>query len=108
MATATATGGVPEVRRPDPRFWAGRAVCVGASRAPGPVDEESPFELEKLRVDYVHAKRAAERLALEGPRPAVVTNPGYLLGPEDHERSVMGRLCARFWRGRVPLAPPGG
>jgi dihydroflavonol-4-reductase len=38
----------------------------------------------------------------------VVVNPGYLVGPEDYERSVMGRLCSRFWRGRVLLAPPGG
>jgi dihydroflavonol-4-reductase len=38
----------------------------------------------------------------------VVVNPAYLVGPEDHERSVMGRTCVRFWKGRLPLAPPGG
>jgi dihydroflavonol-4-reductase len=83
-------------------------VAIGASRQPIPVTEDSPFELDNLRVDYVHAKRAAERVALEARPPAVVTNPGYLLGPEDYERSVMGRFCSRFWRGRVPLTPPGG
>jgi len=83
-------------------------VAIGASRRPRPVTEESPFELDNLRVDYVQAKRAAERVALEARRPAVVTNPGYLLGPDDHEHSVLGRFCNRFWRGRVPLTPPGG
>ena len=38
----------------------------------------------------------------------VVTNPGYLVGPEDFERSVMGRFCVRYWRGMLPIAPPGG
>ena len=41
-------------------------------------------------------------------RDVVVTNPGYLLGPEDHQRSVMGRFCKRYWKGRIPIAPPGG
>ncbi len=84
-------------------------VAVGASRTPVPVTEDTAFTLQGLRVDYVHAKRIAELVALDTPgRHVVVTNPGYLLGPDDHERSVMGRFCARFWKGRVPLAPPGG
>ncbi len=29
------------------------------------LDEDSPFRLDDLRIDYVHAKRAAERIALE-------------------------------------------
>jgi dihydroflavonol-4-reductase len=83
-------------------------VAIGASRQPVAVTEDSPFELDNLRVDYVQAKRAAESVALGARRPAVVTNPGYLIGPDDCERSVMGRFCGRFWRGRVPLTPPGG
>lgn len=86
-------------------------VTVGASRRPTALTEESPFNLEHLPVDYVHAKRAAERAALEAAARGshlVVANPGYLVGPDDHERSVMGRFCVRFWKGRVPLAPAGG
>jgi dihydroflavonol-4-reductase len=86
-------------------------VAVGASRAREVLDEDSPFDLDRLKVDYVHAKRAAEEAALAaaaGGRHVVVVNPGYMVGPEDHEPSVMGRLCARFWSGRVPLALPGG
>jgi dihydroflavonol-4-reductase len=86
-------------------------VAVGASRIGVALVEDSPFDLTTLQVDYVHAKRAAEELALQAQgrgRWVVVTNPGYLLGPEDHERSVMGRFCLRFWKGRLLMAPPGG
>jgi dihydroflavonol-4-reductase len=87
-------------------------VAVGATRAGEPVlTEDSPFTLGGLRVGYVRAKRAAEEEALAAAaagRDVVVVNPGYLFGPDDPGPSVMGRLCARFWRGRVLLAPPGG
>lgn len=86
-------------------------VTVGASRTAEPLDEDGPFALDEIAVDYVHAKRAAESIALDraaGGHDVVVTNPGYLVGPEDFERSVMGRFCARYWRGQLPLASPGG
>jgi dihydroflavonol-4-reductase len=86
-------------------------VAVGASRAPSLLDESAAFGLEQLRVDYVHAKRVAEALVLAAAdrgADAVVVNPGYLVGPEDHEASVMGRFCLRCWQGKVPLVPPGG
>ncbi len=86
-------------------------VTVGATLDPESLDEESPFALDHLKIDYVHAKRAAERIALEhaaAGRDVVLTNPGYLIGPEDFERSVMGRFCIRYWRGMLPVAPPGG
>ncbi len=86
-------------------------VTVGASRDQDLLDEESPFALDDLKMDYVHAKRSAEQQALEragAGRDVVVTNPGYLIGPDDFERSVMGRFCVRYWRGMLPVAPPGG
>jgi dihydroflavonol-4-reductase len=86
-------------------------VTVGASRDKEALDEDSSFRLEDLKIAYVHAKRAGESIALEHAargRDVVVTNPGYLIGPEDFERSVMGRFCVRYWRGMIPFAPPGG
>ena len=56
---------------------------------------------------YVTAKRQAEEIAIDEGN-AIVVNPGYLTGPEDSEKSVMGRICTRFWKGRLFLAPPGG
>ena len=83
-------------------------VAVGASPTGEVLTEESPFNLGGVKLDYVQAKRAAEELALGSDRDVVAVNPGYLIGPEDFEKSVMGKLCHRFWRGRAPLAPPGG
>jgi len=83
-------------------------VAVGASRSGEVLNEESPFNLGRLNLAYVQAKRAAEELTLGSDRDVVAVNPGYLIGPEDYEKSVMGKLCHRFWRGRAPLAPPGG
>ena len=86
-------------------------VAVGGSRGGRVLDERSAFNLAHLKVDYVRAKRDAEGIALNAAahgQRIVVVNPGYLVGPEDYEDSVMGRFCRRFWNGRVPLAPPGG
>jgi dihydroflavonol-4-reductase len=83
-------------------------VAVGASRSGEVLNEDSPFTLGRVKLAYVQAKRASEDLALGSSKDVVVVNPGYLIGPEDFEKSVMGKLCHRFWRGRAPLAPPGG
>lgn len=85
-------------------------VAVGASRQPVELTEDSPFTLAGLAVDYVRSKRETEELALQldQGRRLVVVNPGYLIGPEDFGPSEMGRICRRFWNGRVPIALAGG
>jgi dihydroflavonol-4-reductase len=86
-------------------------VTVGASRTGAVLCERSRFNLASLRVDYVHAKRRSEQrvfAAAESGADVVVVNPAYMIGPDDYERSAMGRFCVRFWRRRVPLIPPGG
>src|SRR5204862_4021175 len=84
-------------------------VAVGATRTGEVLDEDSPFTLGHLRVGYVRAKRTAEAEALAARgADVVVVNPGYLLGPDDPGPSVMGRVCVWFWRGRIPVAAPGG
>ena len=44
-------------------------------------------------IPYVAAKRAAEECALQPGRDVVVTNPAFLVGPDDPEPSVMGRFA---------------
>ncbi|HEV3122597.1 MAG TPA: NAD-dependent epimerase/dehydratase family protein [Isosphaeraceae bacterium] len=106
------TRNVLKAARPDARVvHTSSSVTLGGSQVPEERDEESQFELHGLRVGYVHAKRASERLALEAAlagQDVVVTNPAYMVGPGDHGRSVMGRFCTRFWKGRVLVIPPGG
>jgi dihydroflavonol-4-reductase len=83
-------------------------VAIGATPDGRLLTEDDSFNLDGLAIDYVHAKRAAEHEVLGSGRDVVVTNPGYLLGPDDPEGSIMGHLCARTWKGRLPVAPPGG
>jgi dihydroflavonol-4-reductase len=83
-------------------------VAVGASKSPAVLDEDAAFNLGHVKLAYVHAKRAAEELVVASDKDVVVLNPAYLVGPQDYERSVMGQLCHRYWRGRAPVAPPGG
>jgi dihydroflavonol-4-reductase len=86
-------------------------VAVGASRRGRVFTEDDPFPFARLKINYVRAKRSAEEEALAAARAGrdvVVVNPGYLLGPEDYEPSVMGRVCIRAWKGRLAVAAPGG
>lgn len=81
-------------------------TAVGATHHGDVLNEDAPFRLQNLKVHYVHAKRNAEQLALE--HNAIVLNPGYLIGPDDYESSVMGKFCDRVWKGKMALAAPGG
>jgi dihydroflavonol-4-reductase len=83
-------------------------VAVGATVSAVPLTEGAPFSNTAAAVPYVAAKRAAEEFALQAGRDVVVTNPGFLVGPDDPEPSVMGRFCVRYWKGRIPIIPPGG
>lgn len=86
-------------------------VTLGATTTGTTLSEDCPISGAFAKVDYVRAKYDAEQIALAAAangRDLVVTNPGYLVGPEDYSGSVMGRVCLRFWNGRLPLAPPGG
>ncbi|GBD35360.1 CDP-glucose 4,6-dehydratase [bacterium HR36] len=86
-------------------------TTIGATRKPIPLDEEHSFNLGRLALPYIQAKRVAEQTVLKAcqeGRWACVVNPGYLLGPEDYGPSVLGRFCHRFWKGRIWLVPRGG
>ncbi len=85
-------------------------MAVGPSQRGGEQTEDSPFQRDALCLPYVRAKLAAEEIALRAAesQDVVVTNPTYLLGPEDYEPSPMGHYCVRFWKGRAPVVLPGG
>jgi dihydroflavonol-4-reductase len=86
-------------------------VAVGGTDRPRALDETADWTLGRLRVPYVTTKRRAEQLALaasDGRREVVAVNPGCVVGPDDFRKSEFGRLCQRFWRGRVPFYFGGG
>lgn len=86
-------------------------VTIGGTRDGRVLDESSPYPNARLPIEYIRAKRLGEVAALKAAgegADVVVTNPAYLIGPHDYGKSVMGNFCTRFWRGRIPFAPPGG
>jgi dihydroflavonol-4-reductase len=75
-----------------------------------PADEDTPWNLSRLRVPYYTTKRASEQVVLDHVRlglNAVIVNPSYLVGPWDIKPSA-GRLLIEFALGRVPLVPSSG
>ena len=78
-------------------------------RAPGkPSDENTQPEVEVL-CPYVVTKREAERMVLDRVSQgldAVITNPGFMLGPWDWKPSS-GRILLKIASGWALLAPPG-
>jgi dihydroflavonol-4-reductase len=86
-------------------------TTIGASSSGEVLNEDAPPRFQKSNLGYVLAKRAAEALALRSAgdgHQVTITNPGYLVVPEDYEQSIMGRFGVRDWKGRVPMSPPGG
>jgi dihydroflavonol-4-reductase len=84
-------------------------VAVGCSEDGRPLDEEAPFNLEGVGVDYVRTKRAAEELALAAAQEldVVVVNPGAIFGPRSRD-SNSARFLREIAAGKgPPLAPPG-
>jgi dihydroflavonol-4-reductase len=75
-----------------------------------PADEECRPNLAYLGCPYVDTKRAAEEVVLRHVGqglPAVIVNPGFMLGPWD-TRPTSGRMILEIARGWAFLAPRGG
>ena len=75
-----------------------------------PADEECRPNLAYLGCPYVDTKRAAEEVILRHVGqglPAVIVNPGFMLGPWD-TRPTSGRMILEIARGWAFLAPRGG
>ena len=86
-------------------------AAVGlADRVETPMDEMTPFNAEEHGLLYAMSKQAGERLVLDAASrglPAVVANPGTVLGPWDRSGHAW-RMLRPLVRGRVRVVPPGG
>ena len=69
-----------------------------------PLHEERPLALTE-RCDYHRSKAQAEQIVLEQVKEglnAVIVSPGSLMGPGDHEPSLLGRSLRDLALGRLP------
>lgn len=88
--------------------------AVGALEhdAPGEaLAEDAPFNVARLGVPYIAAKRAAHEMALkagEGGLDVVVLSPTFVLGPAAGRRASSHDLVEAFVRRQLPACPRGG
>ncbi|WP_406699200.1 NAD-dependent epimerase/dehydratase family protein [Singulisphaera sp. Ch08] len=83
---------------------------LAAGRAECPADEETPWNLDRVRSPYVDSKREAERevLAGHGGRlSTLVLCPGMVIGPRD-SRPTSTRLLIEMAKTPVAFLPAGG
>lgn len=73
-------------------------------------DEDTAFDRTSAAFAYADSKRLAEgevRKAVERGLPAVIVNPGVVIGPGDHYL-ISGSIVVEISRRRLPAVPPGG
>jgi dihydroflavonol-4-reductase len=85
-------------------------AAIGPSSPGTPADESQPFP-DRLRwFVYGHSKHVSElevHAAVTQGLPAVIVNPGIVLGPRDIN-FVSGSLIRASLRGQLRVVPPGG
>ena len=83
---------------------------VAAGTADRPADEDSSWNLERLRSPYAETKREAERLVLEASTESLRTSalcPSMVIGPGD-ARGTSTRVLLAMARTPVAMLPRGG
>ncbi len=87
------------------------SAAIGGADEPKVLDETSPYEIERLGLDYMNSKWRGEQVALELHRerrlPVVILNPVVVLGPGDIYRSSTATVLA-IARRRMPAYVSGG
>ena len=98
-------------RYPPQRFiYVSSLVAVGLADRPEPMDETNEFNALSFGLTYAASKQAGERLVLDAASkalPAVIANPGTLIGPGDRGAHVW-RMLKPHGPGRVKGVPSGG
>ena len=86
-------------------------AAVGLGERPDQLmDETNSFDAHELGLMYATSKQAGERLVVEAAShglPAVVANPGAVIGPWDRSGHVW-RMLRRFVGGCIRVVPQGG
>jgi dihydroflavonol-4-reductase len=99
------------IQHPPQRFiHVSSLVAVGLADRPELMDETSQFDASSLGLTYAASKQAGERLVLNAASkgiPAVIANPGTVIGPWDRGAHVWRMLRWQGY-GLVRVVPSGG
>jgi dihydroflavonol-4-reductase len=89
-------------------------VSSAAAYEQAPYDQplaENKNLVQSTKYSYPYSKAAAQRLALEyndNQMAVLVLAPTAVLGPYDHEPSLLGAGILKLYRGSIPVVFPGG
>jgi dihydroflavonol-4-reductase len=80
--------------------------AVGAAKPGETIDEDQPFTVGRLGITYINSKHEAELVAMRTAAkglPVVITNPSFVLGPDDPNPSgTSNALVRRLLLRRIP------
>ena len=97
--------GIPEL------VYVSSVSAIGASRSKKTLNEESPFELEPLRLGYFNTKHEAEKKVFQYNKEkkikAYIANPSTIYGAGD-ARKGSRRFQLKVAKGQFPFYPSGG
>lgn len=86
-------------------------VTVGANTRPQPLDENSPYNLQKYNLGYFETKRQAEDLVIKAHHDnqlmTYIINPSTIYGAGDATKGSR-KTQVKVARGEFPFYPPGG
>lgn len=74
-----------------------------------PMDENRPLALDDKTV-YHRSKAHGEKIVLELVEkglPAVIVNPGTVIGPDDYDPSILGKALVDFYNKKIPCLMEG-
>ncbi|NCN41161.1 NAD-dependent epimerase/dehydratase family protein [bacterium] len=86
-------------------------VAIGASKDPEVLNEESPYEIEKLNLGYFETKRLAEEVVVKAVQEkkikAYILNPSTIYGPGDFKKGSR-KVQLKVAMGKFPVYTKGG
>lgn len=80
-------------------------ITIGKSKGEELSNEETPYQEGQFKSHYARTKYEAERLVLEEARkglPAIVVNPGIVIGERDSKPTPSGEVVIKFLKGIYP------
>ncbi|MCF8382451.1 MAG: SDR family oxidoreductase [Chlorobium sp.] len=85
-------------------------TAVGMCSGKTPLDENSPWNFDRINLEYARTKQKAEQLVAEAVKKGldcVIVNPAFVFGAGDINFNA-GRLIKDVYNRRIPFFPVGG
>jgi len=109
--------GVTNITQLVEKFQIKRFIQIGTANSfnhgpmSNPGNEQSPFQGNQFKLDYIDSKYAAQQFLLNKFKtdglPVIIVNPTYMIGPFD-SGPTSGKMILELFRDNLPGYPSGG